>query len=169
MAETILRTSKNSFEMKRRYKFINWMAEVLGCTELIDYDQYNEVVPTKPYTGPIPEGLLKHNDDLKDLISKYPHKTPFISKMHQIGFGMDKDSSPPFQHYEEPRYMPNGNYSACIDPYNNNGKKPSVVVTVTTVIDGKKVCQYQGRNLKQQEFDQMCADLYKYFAVDIKK
>lgn len=88
--------------MKRRYKFINWVAVMLGCEDLIDYDRYSEVVPPKPYTEPIPEGLVKFNDDaINKLMLKYPGTPSFHDKLKEIGFG--REIGRQTSHYEEPK------------------------------------------------------------------
>lgn len=81
---------------KLKFKFIKLLATLLRCDELINWEEYSEVIPSKTYKGRMPSGLLSFELN-KDMFVKQP-KSYFKDKFLELGFGVNPNQ---YNHYEE--------------------------------------------------------------------
>lgn len=90
---------------KLKYRFLKAIAVALKCEDLINWDEYNDCCPhvfkSSEDHQKFKNGLI-FNDDvfIKNMFSTYKERTPFLTKIKELGFkrpGMEKQ----FEHYEE--------------------------------------------------------------------
>lgn len=89
--------------VKLKYKFINWMANRLGCPYIIDSEEYEAVIPyvPKPFKGKLPNGLFEPDPLINNIfLAKMPTITPFADRLKEMGLGKPKEG---YVHYESPR------------------------------------------------------------------
>jgi excinuclease UvrABC ATPase subunit len=79
-----------------KYQFVNWLTKTLNIEEIIDYEQYSDIVKPKYKPTKKPDGLLafNQNDLRKTMYKNMPHV--YSDVIHNIKKTEDK----PFEHYE---------------------------------------------------------------------
>ena len=77
------------------------MATLLGCDDIIDYDQYEDAVPRviKPFKGNIPDSLMEREHLLRGTFTA--NRMSYYETLKKMGLG--QPSNQPFEHYEAPK------------------------------------------------------------------